>query len=65
MANRVTAKAPELAESLNAKPAQTLKEARESLEREMVQGRLAAAELGISRPELYELMEKMGIGCGS
>ncbi|PYL87839.1 MAG: sigma-54-dependent Fis family transcriptional regulator [Verrucomicrobia bacterium] len=48
----------------------TLKEARENVEREMVQralkrnlGRIssAASELGISRPTLYELMEKLGI----
>jgi two-component system NtrC family response regulator len=48
----------------------TLKEARENLEREMVQQALkrhlgkissAATELGISRPTLYELMEKLGI----
>jgi two-component system NtrC family response regulator len=48
----------------------TLKEAREKIEREVVQralsrnqGRIsgAAAELGISRPTLYELMEKLGI----
>ena len=51
-------------------PAMTLKEARENLEKEMVQqalkkhlGRIssAAAELGISRPTFYELMEKLGI----
>src|SRR5437868_6978344 len=51
-------------------PAMTLKEARENLEREMVQQALkrhlgkissAANELGISRPTLYELMEKLGI----
>lgn len=51
-------------------PPGTLKEARECVEREMVQqalkrhaGRitLAAAELGISRPTFYELMEKLGI----
>jgi two-component system NtrC family response regulator len=50
--------------------AQTLKEAREALEREMVQkvlrkhaGKIApaAAELGVSRPTMYELMEKLGI----
>jgi two-component system, NtrC family, response regulator len=67
---RVTAKDLELADALNAMPAQTLKDARESLEREMVQDALrrhrgkitsAAAELGISRPTLYELMEKLGI----
>jgi len=47
-----------------------LKEARENVEREMVQqalrkhlGRIssAAVELGISRPTLYELMEKLKI----
>jgi two-component system NtrC family response regulator len=50
---------------------QTLKEAREILERDLVQkvlrkhgGKIApaAAELGISRPTLYELMDKLGIG---
>jgi two-component system NtrC family response regulator len=48
----------------------TLKEAREAVEREMVQqalqrhnGRItpAANDLGISRPTFYELMEKLGI----
>lgn len=48
----------------------TLKEARESLEREMVQRALqrsggkisvAAASLGVSRPTLYELMERLGV----
>ncbi len=48
----------------------TLKEGRENVERELVQqalqrqlGRIssAALELGISRPTLYELMEKLGI----
>jgi two-component system NtrC family response regulator len=48
----------------------TLREAREAIERELVRrtldrhsGRIgaAAAELGISRPTLYELMEKLGI----
>jgi two-component system NtrC family response regulator len=48
-----------------------LKEARESVEREMVQAALrrhrgritpAALDLGVSRPTLYELMEKLGIG---
>jgi two-component system NtrC family response regulator len=48
----------------------TLREAREELDREMVQEALrrssgkisgAAAELGMSRPTLYELMEKLGI----
>ncbi len=48
----------------------TLKEARERLETEMIRqslrkhaGRIttAALELGISRPTLYELMDKLGI----
>ena len=48
----------------------TLKDARENVEREMVQQALrkhsgkitaAASELGVSRPTLYELMEKLGI----
>jgi len=48
----------------------TLKKAREQVERDMIQqalkrhaGRItaAAADLGISRPTLYELMEKLGI----
>jgi DNA-binding NtrC family response regulator len=68
---RVTARDLELTDTLNALPAQSLKEARESIEREMVQDALlrhkgkitsAALELGISRPTLYELMEKLGIG---
>jgi two-component system NtrC family response regulator len=67
---RVTARDLELADALSALPPQTLKEARESVEREMVQEALrrhrgkvtsAALELGISRPTLYELMEKLGI----
>jgi two-component system NtrC family response regulator len=49
----------------------TLKEAREAVERQMVQHALkkyggkiapAAAELGLSRPTLYELIEKLGLG---
>lgn len=67
---RVTAKDLEMADALSALPPQTLKEAREAVEREMVQEALrrhggkitaAALELGISRPTLYELMEKLGI----
>jgi two-component system NtrC family response regulator len=67
---RITATDLELGDVLSALPAQTLKDARESLEREMVQealrrhkGRItsAALELGISRPTLYELIEKLGI----
>jgi len=67
---RVTARDLELTDTLSALPPQTLKEARESVEREMVHNALrchrgkitaAALELGISRPTLYELMEKLGI----
>jgi two-component system, NtrC family, response regulator len=56
--------------SPNASGGATLKEARESVERELIQQTLkrhlgkvtsAAAELGISRPTLYELMDKLGI----
>ena len=51
-------------------PATTLKKARENIEREMViqalrrsGGKISAAsnELGISRPTLYELIQKLGI----
>lgn len=51
-------------------PNRTLKDARDALDLEMVQQALdrnrgkisrAAADLGISRPTLYELMEKLGI----
>ena len=70
---RVTATDLELTDVLSALPPQTLKEAREGVEREMVQEALrrhrgsitsAALELGISRPTLYELMEKLGIDKG-
>jgi two-component system, NtrC family, response regulator len=49
----------------------TLKQAREQVERNMIQQALkrhagkitsAAAELGISRPTFYELMDKLGVG---
>jgi two-component system NtrC family response regulator len=67
---RVTASDLELTDALSALPPQTLKAARENVERELVQDALrrhggkitsAALELGISRPTLYELMEKLGI----
>jgi two-component system NtrC family response regulator len=67
---RVTADDLELTSALDGLPPQTLKDARESAEREIVQDALrrhkgkitpAALELGISRPTLYELMEKLGI----
>jgi two-component system NtrC family response regulator len=68
---RITAADLELTDTLSALPPQTLKDARESLDRAMVQEALrrhrgkitaAALELGISRPTLYELMEKLGVG---
>jgi two-component system, NtrC family, response regulator len=72
--SRVTAKDLELQQSQDlVSSAATLREAREQVEREMVQqalkrnsGRItsAAADLGISRPTLYELMEKLGISKG-
>jgi len=67
---RVTASDLELIDPVSALPPQTLKEARESVERELVQNALrrhqgkitpAAVDLGVSRPTLYELMEKLGI----
>jgi two-component system NtrC family response regulator len=73
--SRVTAKDLELAQDHDgaASPAMTLRQAREQVEREMIEqalkrssGRItsAAADLGISRPTLYELMEKLGIAKG-
>ena len=70
--SRVSAKDLELDDEkdLAASSATTLKQAREHVEREMVEQALkknsgkitsAAADLGISRPTLYELMEKLGI----
>jgi two-component system, NtrC family, response regulator len=67
---RITEVDLELSSSPNPSGAATLKEARESVERELIQRTLkrhlgkvtsAAAELGISRPTLYELMDKLGI----
>jgi two-component system NtrC family response regulator len=67
---RVTLKDMELIDVEDGSPATTLKEARENVEKEMVRQALkrhsgkvslAAADLGISRPTLYELMEKLGI----
>jgi len=67
---RVTAHDLELDTDTNLIRPTTLREARENLEREMVERALkrhagkittAAAELGVSRPTLYELMEKLGI----
>ncbi len=67
---RVTARDLELAEVLEPQPPRTLREARERVEAEVVERALrrhhgkiapAAAELGISRPTMYELMEKLRI----
>ncbi len=68
---RLTAQDLELAGIVSSNRANiTLKEARENLERELLQQSLrkhngkisaAATELGISRPTFYELMEKLGI----
>ncbi|MGA3007767.1 MAG: PEP-CTERM-box response regulator transcription factor [Opitutaceae bacterium] len=66
---RLTAQDLELPASAT-HPRSSLKEARETLETEMVRQALrkhsgkitaAAAELGISRPSLYELIEKLGV----
>ncbi len=67
---RVTAADLELAAPGDARRTQTLREAREQVERQVVEDALrrhggkitaAAAELGVSRPTLYELMEKLSI----
>jgi two-component system NtrC family response regulator len=67
---RVTARDLELAGPVVTVPGSALKDAREAAEREIVAqvlrkhgGKItqAAVELGISRPTLYELMEKLGI----
>jgi two-component system, NtrC family, response regulator len=67
---RLTAEDLELDGTSLAPNGSTLKEAREAVERELVERALrkyggkiapAAADLGISRPTLYELMEKLGI----
>ena len=67
---RLTAQDLELAAVTPNGNVTTLKDARENVEREMIQQALrkhlgkittAASELGISRPTLYELMEKLGI----
>ncbi len=67
---RVTAKDLELNSSGPGPNYVTLKDAREAVERQMVQQALkkhggkiapAAVELGLSRPTIYELMDKLGI----
>jgi two-component system NtrC family response regulator len=67
---RLTAADLELGEISERPHAANLKEAREAVEREMIQKALrkhgnkiapAAADLGVSRPTLYELMDKLGL----
>ena len=67
---RVAAADLELTDALAAGPPVTLRDARETIERQVVRQALsrhggkiapAAADLGISRPTLYELMEKLGL----
>ena len=67
---RLTAQDLELSAANSGPAITTLKDARENVEREMVQQALrknsgkitaAAVDLGISRPTLYELMEKLGV----
>jgi two-component system NtrC family response regulator len=67
---RLTAADLELGDISERPHAANLKEAREAVEREMIQKALrkhgnkiapAAADLGISRPTLYELMDKLGL----
>ncbi len=68
---RVTARDLELnAGGIDVNGAVTIKDARETVERQMIQQALrkysgkiapAAAELGLSRPTIYEMMDKLGI----
>ncbi len=67
---RLTAKDMELIGDAPSGPGTLLKDARENLERDLIREALrkhdgnistAAAELGVSRPTFYELMEKLGI----
>jgi two-component system NtrC family response regulator len=67
---RLTAQDLELPTTEGSSAPPTLKDAREAMEREMITQALkrhsgqitaAAAELGISRPTLYELLSKLGI----
>jgi two-component system NtrC family response regulator len=64
---RVAGRDLELTDTLSALPPQTLKEAREQHALRRHRGKItsAALDLGISRPTLYELMEKLGIGMDS
>ena len=68
--HRVSSVDMELSEPADQQAPRTLKEAREALESELIakalrkhQGKIssAAAELGVSRPTLYEMMDRFGI----
>jgi two-component system NtrC family response regulator len=68
---RVTSEDLELVSQFKKYEGQRLREAREALEQDFIQRAISrnkgnitqvAAELGVSRPTLYELMEKLGIG---
>ena len=70
---KITPKDLELSSPFEKYEGKGLKEAREALERDLIERSLskhkgsitqAATELGISRPNLYDLMEKLGIGKG-
>jgi two-component system NtrC family response regulator len=67
---RINVQDLELGDVLAAPQSSSLKEAREALERDLIQRALrkhsgkitaVALELGVSRPTLYELMDKLGI----
>ena len=69
-AKRITSADLELTDSTSGGHNTTLREAREAAEKEVVENALkrhfgrissAAAELGVSRPTLYETMERLGI----
>jgi two-component system NtrC family response regulator len=70
---KITPRDLELETLLDRQEPKTLKDAREEVEREIVQEALhrnngnmtrAAEELGVSRPTLYELLDKLGISKG-
>ena len=67
---KITAEDLELESTIGKKEPMVLKDARKMLEKDLILKAItrnensltkAAAELGISRPTLYDLMEKLGI----
>ena len=67
---RITVEDMELSRGTDGQPISSLRDAKEALEKEMIQKALkrhdgkvapAAVALGVSRPSLYEMMEKLGI----